>query len=497
MTSRSNLFLTLALLLPALALGVLGYVLVVMTWSTPKGDMLTPSSNVVGFLAVSLVASLAGSVVALKRPENLIGWLFLCVGFFGTLDGWFSRYLLYTLEENPASSLPSLSVLAGAVSALWIGPMSCTALLLLLFPQGRPVSPRWRIAAWAIICLALISVVVPLFNPGPLLAPFEEKENPLGIDAFGDIQPLANIAILGIVAIALAGAVSLFRRFVRSTGDEREQIKWFAYSALWLPPILIVYSVYSFTVATSGTVIAVLDASLVIVLMTLPVAVGIAVVKYRLYDIDFIVSRTLVYVPLTAILAGLFTATTGLFRALFTEVSGFASDTAVAMSTLAVVAFFTPVKNQLQSLVDRHFREPSDPTKPLVAMATEARRIFSVLDAEEFLQEFADNAAAALTSTNALVYLNGRQTPVVVSGDPLAAPVLSFPLIESGTHVGRLEIGASKQLRPLSPQQVAAIEKETDVLARGLVFYAAANGLQIERPDQTGPGVADSMIGAL
>ncbi|MGE0686558.1 MAG: hypothetical protein AB7P33_07440 [Dehalococcoidia bacterium] len=472
--------------------------LIAITWAEPTGTgtSLPRPIMAIGFIASALVYSALGLVLALKRPENLIGWLFLADGVLSSLDIAHGRYQLYTLIYRPDTQLPQLLGTAGLVDALWIAPMSLTVLTLILFPEGKLGRAQSRAAA-AIGLLTIAAIVLHMIEPGPFSPPLDVRQNPLGITAYEDFSFLADLLILPIALAGLVAAGNLLRRLFASTGDEHEQIKWFAYVAGWLPLIVVAYLVVGVLGITDQTTLDLLTASTILLAAALPLAIGIAILKYRLYDIDVLVNRTLVYVPLTAILAGLFTATTGLSRAVFTEVSGAASDTAVAVSTLAVVAFFTPVKNLLQSVVDRRFKETSDPSKPLLTLASDARKVFGVLDSEEFLRQFAEKTTIALGAANALIYLNGRMTPVIVSGDPLAAPVLSFPLIESGTHVGRLEVGPRTQLRAYSPQQITAVEKQTDVLARGLVFFAAANGLQIERPDQGGPGVADSMIGAL
>lgn len=463
----------------ALLTAVGAFIFIGLTWSTPSGDALAPALPAAGFTIASLTFVVTGVVLTLRRPENIIGWLFLVAAPFTALDVFVGRYLLYTLNESPDTSLPDLTVLGGLANALWIVPMCAVVIVLMTFPEGRMPSRRWAQVTIALVVFGAIGILLPLLDPGPLAEPLQGT-NPLGVGAMEQIEFLFVYAILGIGLIVVASAYALFRRFQRSSGDEREQLKWFAYVAAWFPPIVIGYVINDILSTPSDLAFYTLSLANILVICALPVAIGFAVLKYRLYDIDLLANRTLVYVPLTAILAGLFTASTQLFRAIFTEVSGAGSDSAVAISTLAVVAFFTPIKNQLQVVVDRYFKEPLDPSRPLKKLAQDARPVLSVLETRAFLQDFLDRARSAIDARGCSLVLDGAVEPLLISGDS-DFYVLTYPLIAADYALGSFNVGASRSGKPYTPAQVETIEKETDVLARALELFLRS-GAEIKRP---------------
>lgn len=462
-----------ALVVSTALLVLAGAVLLVRTWHTPIGNDITPAAGAAGFIIVIFTYSVAGSVLSLKRPENPIGWLFLAAALSSALDVTYARYLIYTVVENPGSSLPDLAAAGGLAVGAWILPLTATILVLMLFPQGRFASRTWTVVAAATVVLAAIGMLLLCLSPGPLVPPLDSRSNPLGVQGFPDRRLIIYVVPLGLGAAALAATGRLFLRLTDATGDEREQLKWFAYVAFWLPPVVLGYFIANIFGELEGFVYSSLSFAMVAVVSALPIAIGIAILKYRLYDIDLILNRTLVYVPLTAILAGLFTAVTNLLRAVFTDLSGFGSDSSVAISTLAVVALFTPVRGKLQSLVDRTFKDLADPTVPLKALAVEARTVLNVLDSRALMQEFADRSSLAVDATGAAVYVCGQDEPLLRSGAPDKPYVLTFPLHDNEKMLGELKVGASRSGRPYTPEQVHTLDGETDVLARALALYTA------------------------
>ena len=482
MPPRSVTLATYGLVSLTLALSLLATVLTLLSWSTPPGDDLPPPEGALSFVFAAISFSAVGAVLAFKRSKNPIGWLFLVSGAFTALDVAHGRYLLYTVVTEPSSSLPDLIATGGLVNTLWIVTMACTVIVLMTFPEGRFTSRRWAIAAVGMTALAGLALGMILIEPGPLVPPFEDENNRLGIEAYEDFSFLFSFVILSIALVALAAAVTLFRRFRRATGDEREQLKWFAYVAAWLPPLTIAYVIANIFGELEGTVFVTLSLATGVIISALPMAIGIAVLKYRLYEIDIIVNRTLVYVPLTAILAGLFTAVTNLLRALFTDVSGFGSDSAVAISTLSVVALFTPVRTKLQTIVDRYFRDAEDPSKPLRALAREARTVLNVLDTRALMQDFVDKATLALDAQGAALYVVGKEEPLLTSGTVGGSYALTFPLHQAEVPIGELNVTPSRTGRPYTADQVAVLDAESDVLARTLVLHVTSAATQDKNP---------------
>jgi hypothetical protein len=274
-----------------------------------------------------------------------------------------------------------------------------------------------------------------------MVAPFESRpeiDNPFRIAALEGLSEVAMfIAYVGLLLSISLSAAAMVQRFRRTTGIERLQLKWFASAAvgalgLWL----LAWAVSPFAESDAIWGVA-LGGGVALVV----VATATAILRYGLYNIDLIINRTLVYVPLTAILAGLFVAVTGLIRALFTNLTDTGSDAAIAVSTLAVVALLTPVKNQLQALVDRRFKEQHDPQKALNQLVSEAHTVARIMDRDHFIQSVLEEITAAFDLTCASVELaagNGRQPKSF--GQVGDSSPISMPLTYLDQHVGRLTL---------------------------------------------------------
>ena len=232
----------------------------------------------------------------------------------------------------------------------YVGLGITAAFLLLLFPDGRLPSRRWRPVAW-LAAGSLVALFLGSFSPGPLggFDDITSIENPFGIDRaggfFDSLEGSTGWTLL--VVSILASASSFVLRLHRARGDERQQLKWFAYAATLLAAGFITLS------ATDGES-WIGAAPLVAGLVALPLAIGIAILRYRLYEIDVIIRRTLVYGAVTAGLAGLYFGIVLALQQVFSSFAG-GSDLAVAVSTLAVAALFGPARRRVQHAVDRRF----------------------------------------------------------------------------------------------------------------------------------------------
>jgi hypothetical protein len=305
-------------------------------------------------LAVAMTAfATVGAVIASRRPDNAIGWLFLAIGVvtnFSNLAAHYARYALVTASDP----LPGGAVAAWFSHwALGLG-IEMIVFLLLLFPTGHPPSPRWRPVLWLITFALAAFALDSAFRPGPLTELGFALDNPFGISGwrslFEALDAVANVLLL---AVAVAAAASLVQRARRSTGVERQQLKWFGYAAAFL-----VVSGFGINVIieTLFSNTALRDLPFVFGMTLVPVATGIAVLRYRLYDIDLIISRTLVYGSLTAVIAAVYGAGVFGLGEVLRAITGAASnDLAVAGSTLAVAALFRPARARIQAFVDRRF----------------------------------------------------------------------------------------------------------------------------------------------
>jgi hypothetical protein len=355
----------------AVALLVGGISLARMTMSIvedlPNESEADPVSAVLT-LATVLTFSVVGAIIASRQPRNAIGWIFCSIGLVVGLNGLTGGYTEYQLSGGSAPG--SLTGTAAWFSSwswtLWV--YVPTSFLLLLFPDGRLPSPRWRPVAWCAGIGIIGFVAGYALQPGPL-EDFPQIANPYGVDSPVVIMVGALAAILA-AASMLASAVSLIVRMRRAGRVERQQIKWLAYGGAVVVGAVFVGGAISVWKVNVG--ISIIGFGL----LGLPVFTGIAMVKHRLYDIDVVINRTLVYGSLTVTLAlvyfGGVTATQVLFRALTGQER--LPQLAVVVSTLAIAALFDPLRRRIQSFIDRRFyRSKYDAAKTLEAFSVKLR----------------------------------------------------------------------------------------------------------------------------
>jgi hypothetical protein len=288
------------------------------------------------------------------------------VGLISAVQFLSGEYATTTLE-------PGLERLPYGATSAWLSIMMQTTFffpllfLLLLFPTGRLLSSRWRIVGWAGASAVSLVIASTALRPGPL-ADFTYFNNPFGVDAAA-ILSLIDVGAVWLLIVTLLGAVfSLIVRFVRARREERQQIKWFAAAAMLGFFTLFFISILSSELGgLENWIWAIVPASL-------PIAVGIAVLRYRLYDIDFIINRALVYGSMTVTLAALYFGSIVLLQRLFVLLTGERSTLAIVASTLLIAALFNPLRRRLQSFIDRRFyRSKYDAAKTLEAFSARLR----------------------------------------------------------------------------------------------------------------------------
>lgn len=302
-----------------------------------------------GLQTLPLVAlAVVGALVIQRLPGLNIGWLLLAaaVEVFELVlrRYWQTAVLLGMGQPSP--------IVAWLASWLWLAPtITLSTLVPLLFPTGRLVSARWRVAVTAAVLAIVLGSAGAAFRTGVLQfnAPLASIENPFGIPGFP--QDLLTVGLALWAAAAGAAAASFGIRFRRARGIERLQLRWFAY-AFSLLLVAIGIGLVGGAVLGQDIIAPVLGASVTLALTTLAIACGIAILRYRLYDIDLLIRRTLVYGALTTTLAGTYALIVVLFQAALRPVTG-SSELAVAASTLATLAPFQPLRRWIQSGVDR------------------------------------------------------------------------------------------------------------------------------------------------
>jgi hypothetical protein len=306
-----------------------------------------------------------GAVVVSRRPSNVIGWLCCGIGLAQILGGFGSRSAQSVLAEDPSHGAGWV-VLYSLGELCWELSWALLALLLLLFPTGRLPSRRWRPVAWAAGAVFVLAALSSPLLPGPPAAGL--RPNPIAIPALEGVLRLAyNTASAVLFAVILAALVSLIVRFRRATGSERQQLKWFAYGTALLLLLPLAGLVGAQLPDPAQSLIT------AVFLSALPVTIGIAVLRYRLYDIDRLVNRTVVYGLLTVLSAGVYVGLVFALSQLLNPADQ-RSPLAVAASTLAVAALFQPARRRIQGLVDRRFnRRRYDAARTVTAFSARLR----------------------------------------------------------------------------------------------------------------------------
>src|SRR5215213_2007733 len=296
-------------------------------------------------LAPFLAFTIVGALIASRRPENPIGWICLVAGLFWTLIALDGQYIAYALATTGVVPLPAAVALN---QWAWVPPVGLLSIyLILFFPDGRLPSRRWRPLAWfSGAVMVLVSLAIAL-APGPL-PDLGGVRNPFGLEGHPWIADAPNVFPVLLPLCALASALSLVLRYRRSGSEEREQIKWIAFagSFVGLMSLITVVSTLIFAPEFADSTgnrplwLVVLQDVELLSFAGIPVAVGIAVLRYRLYDIDVIINRTLVYGSLTATLIALYFGGVVVLQRLFVVLTGQQSTLAVVASTLLIAALF-------------------------------------------------------------------------------------------------------------------------------------------------------------
>jgi hypothetical protein len=343
------------------------------------GGVLSDLLFYVPFLAFPIV----GALIASRRPHNPIGWICLAVGLLWMLGGLGEQYTAYGIAKP--GSVPFVATIVALIQWTWIIPVGLLGTyLLLLFPDGMLPSSRWRPLAWLSGAVMVLLGVDSVLAPGPL-TDLEGVRNPFGLEGAPWLVDAGIVLLLLFVTCILASAVSLVSRYRRSGGEVREQIKWIALAGSFVgllaflgiilgllivpevmrggggsPPLWLLFLIYMMNLSFAGV----------------PVVIGFAILRYRLYDIDQIINRTLVYGALSASLALVYFGGVATTQAIFRALTGQEQQPqlAVVVSTLVIAALFNPLRHRIQAFIDRRFyRRKYDAAKTLEAFSSKLR----------------------------------------------------------------------------------------------------------------------------
>jgi hypothetical protein len=301
-----------------------------------------------------------GCLILARRPGNIIGWIFTAVGLLTMVAGLADGYARYA-NAHPGS-LPGPLVGIWIQNWIWLPTIQLALVFpLLLFPTGRSLSPRWRPVTWLAVGLTAAYAVLGALSPTLQMPNGRTVANPIGVTSIDlDAGPLGAVLSGLLLFVFFASISSLIIRFRRSQGVERQQLKWFTYAGA-----LVLLAPFSNSLLGNISYVLVI---------ALPVAVGIAILRYRLYDIDRLINRTLVYGLLTALLAGVYVGVVLVLGQLFGGVGTDPPSWAVASATLGVAALFQPARRRIQTGVDRRFnRRRYDAAKTIEAFSARLR----------------------------------------------------------------------------------------------------------------------------
>jgi hypothetical protein len=368
MSTRAAARLAWSLCVLSLALTALSLLLLGLNLSRPDVSIYPYwAENVLFAVGFSTV----GAVIASRSsPKNPIGWLFCAIGLsFGVIH-FSAEYAIYALLVQPGT-LVGGETAAWILTWGWILAVGLIVFLALLFPDGRLPSRRWRWFAWLSLLLMFMAAVWGAFTPGLILS-LGRINNPLGVEGLPNVWKLTQTLMLTLIFVA---AASLFVRLRRARGVERQQIKWFTYTGVVASSAaLLTYTISEPLGALwlKGVGYVVMQVALI----GMPISMGIAILRYRLYNIDLLINRTLVYGALTALLIAVYfggvTATQALFRALTGQQEQ--AQLAIVVSTLVIAALFNPLRRRIQGFIDRSFyRRKYDARKTLEAFSARLR----------------------------------------------------------------------------------------------------------------------------
>lgn len=404
--------------------------------------------------------------VALNTAFLLV---FAAVGgiiFWRKSNDWFGIYVALALVLFGISFSNPLPLLAAHYESLSI-PLHVLAALggtllgifTYLFPDGRFV-PRWT--RW-LVPLVAAREIANVFSP--------DFSNSF----------LGNVTFFLELGSYLFAQVYRYRRV--SDHVQRQQTKWFVYGTsvgiLGFLSLILLVTLSSPTGQPTSVVVDLIGGTaLYMFILLVPLSLMMAILRYRLWDIDILINRTLVYAPLTAILAGIFAASITLSQKLFIALTGEKSDAATVLTTLIVVAVFEPLKGGLQHLVDRRFREGRDPTQALRAIRDQANALLEVIDMEPSTRHLLDAAVSAFDATGGAISLqqNGQARVVYTSREWNGDAALRVPLQADGEKLGELALGARRSGADYTVQDRKALQETVAPVVRALALTARMNG---------------------
>ena len=427
------------------------------------GDRPLPSAYGLGhgFLAVgsrlvvTLIFVTIGALLIQRRLDSVVGWLLVVIGLDWAIQDyavWYAAADLVGVSQHPGATLA-----AWFASWNWLpGQVGIAAVLPLFFPDGRLPSRRWRWALGVSMAGILLGTVGLAIQPGGLFL-FPGIANPFsGPELKFLAAAIVDLSFVSIGAGVLLAAASVFVRYRTSAYRERQQLKWFAYAATLAAAAVVATIVLRADLDPSA------DAQLIVIaywlaLGALPVAIGIAVLRHRLYDIDVLISRTFVYGSLLALAAGVYSASIRLFQYFFVLATGNKSDFAFVISTLILGTVFLPARKRLEQVADRWFNR-RERKLDLFAEQVELVAGISVIDPAALARRLLKETLNALGSSAGEVRLrsSGGDTIVAAQGK-IASVELKVPIATPIAELGTIALGARATGAAYTSAEIASL----------------------------------------
>jgi hypothetical protein len=458
---RLAVALAVAAVLEALALFALG----------SRGDprfLLELNFVTIGFFGTIISFAVVGAFIVVRRPHTRLAWVMIGMGVsFGTglLAGAYGSLNVTPSGVNEGPFAFELLLVGGLwfVPALAVG----TTTLLLLYPTDALLSARWRLVVAAAILGSVIWDVGLVFRPGIIdTSPLVNVHNPVGAPAeltplFDLVPPISNVLIL--TAIFLA-AVSLFVRYRRGDSIVRAQLRWMALIAV----AVFVSFVLAAVLEPNGFLFFGLG---VTAIACLPIAIGVAISRYHLYDIDLIINRALVYGSLTAILAGVFTAGVGLGQRLFVTFTGASSDAAIVLATLVIATLYAPLRKWLEKVIDKRFKYE---TRRFGSYGEQLRSVLAVIDPVRAARKLAEEAVSELDATGAAVVDAAGAVLASAGTWPPSGDLPTRVVLAEGGPIRAILVAPGRGGRAHAAADLAALEEVGRMTASAALFGATA-----------------------
>ena len=406
-----------------------------------------------------------GALIVQRRPRTRVAWLMIAMGI--GLGLGFVTYGYGAIGMPPPPVYP-YAFEAIVVSQFLMVPVlaTCTTFLLLLFPTDTLLSPSWRwVAALSIVGL-IVFMFGTTFHPGSmgdqnfpdLMNPFAL---PVGFRALCDAMTV--VGNVGMLAAAVLAAWSLVLRYRRGDSVEQAQIRWIALFGSFVALAFIVAAPQFGWISDRAWEVA------FAFLSCLPIAIGVAVTRYRLYDIDRLINRTLVYGSLTAILAGIFTAGVGLAQRVFIATTGDKSDASIVLATLVVATAYAPLRKRLEAIIDRRFKYEH---LEFGAYRDEVVQVLSVVEPKRAAEKLVHEAVRELQATGGAV-VDAADTPVATAGSWPVAAVVRMPIAGQGP-LRAILLGPRSDGRLHDPLTLARLEEVAELVASAVALARPA-----------------------